>query len=54
MVCDSSAKEVFDLLLTSLKDNKSVHLNIIWTTMSLQIAAIGWLVQRFQSLLITR
>ncbi len=44
MVCDPSGKEVFDLLLTSLKDNKAVHLNIIWATMSLQIIAIGWLV----------
>ena len=44
MVCDPSAKEVFDLLLTSLKDNKTIHLHIIWSTMSLQIVAIGWLV----------
>jgi hypothetical protein len=43
MVCDSSGKEIFDLLLNVLKDNKSVHLNIIWSTMGFQIAALGWL-----------
>jgi hypothetical protein len=43
MVCEASGKEVFDLLLTSLKDNKTVHINIIWSTMGLQIVAIGWL-----------
>jgi len=37
-------KETFELLLNSLKDNKTVHLNIIWSTMGLQLAAIGWLV----------
>ncbi|MEB3189868.1 MAG: hypothetical protein VKL42_05955 [Snowella sp.] len=43
MMCSDQGKEVFELLLTSLKDNKTVHINIIWSTMGLQIAAIGWL-----------
>ena len=43
MNCDPG-KEIFDLLLNSLKDNKTVHLNIIWSTMGLQLGAIGWLV----------
>lgn len=44
MSCESVGKEAFEFLLGALKDNKSVHLNIIWSTMGFQIAALGWLV----------
>lgn len=44
MTCNALGKETFDLLLNSLKENRSAHLYIIWTTMSLQLGAIGWLV----------
>lgn len=37
-----TAKTTFDLLVDCLGKNKEIHLHIIWGTLALQIAAIGW------------
>ncbi|MFA0811838.1 hypothetical protein [Microbulbifer epialgicus] len=49
MALTSNDELVFQLLFKALENNKSIHLNIVWATIGLQVAAIGWLISSEQA-----